>query len=399
MEEKSTSTERIRIGIYGSTNSGKSTLLNALTGQNIALVSEQKGTTTDPIRKAMEIPSIGPVLWIDTPGFDDPSALGKERENLAHSTVDEVDLALLLLSNGSDSDAQWISLFRQKGTPFLLLLAQRDRHPYREQEIEALHQKWGVAPYPVSALIEEDMRWLQSTIAERLKEKSEPRTITGELCPPGSLVMLVMPQDASAPKGRLILPQVQTIRELLDKQCTTLCVTPEAFVPSLGTLARMPDLIITDSQVFNFVYSNKPEGVPLTSFSILFAALKGDADLLVEGAHRMKMLSPQSHILIAEACTHAPQNEDIGRVKLPKMLRKKWGDELHIDIKSGKDFPEDLSTYDLIIHCGACMFNRTLVMNRIRQAQEQGVPITNYGMAIAYLNQILDKVVLPSSKK
>lgn len=390
--------ERLRIGIYGASNSGKSTLLNAITGQQTSLVSAEKGTTTDPVRKVMEIPSLGPILWIDTPGFDDPSILGQEREQLAEASLKEVDLALILLSQNEEDD-RWIELLKAKKVPFIPLLPKRDQKQYDESTILAVEKQAEIRPIPFSSRIPQDVDRIIETIDHFFQEKrSQERTITGDLCKAGDLVVLVMPQDASAPKGRLILPQVQTIRELLDKQCTPVCTTPETFLPTLASFAKKPDIIITDSQCFRYVYDHTPKDIPLTSFSILFAALKGDVQEFLDGAKKLSLLSSNARILIAEACTHAPQNEDIGRVKLPMMLRKRWGNDLQIEIRSGKEFPDDLTPYDIIIHCGACMFNRTLVMNRVKLAQAQNVAITNYGMAIAYLTDILDKVVLPTSE-
>lgn len=253
----------------------------------------------------------------------------------------------------------------------------------------------------VSAHNPEDIEKIYQAIAlkiEQSTEQEEERTITGGLVQAGDVVLLVMPQDASAPKGRLILPQVQTIRELLDKGCSIINCTPDSLNRSLEALKEPPTLIITDSQVFKEIYPKVPQASLLTSFSVLMAAYKGDSDLFVAGAKHLSHLPSNAHILIAEACTHAPQGEDIGRVKLPRMLRNKLGHKIKIDIRSGKDFPQDLTPYDLIIHCGACLFHRKIVQTRIAQAMAQAVPITNYGMAIAHLTGILSFVSIPYLK-
>lgn len=388
--------ERLRIGIYGRTNSGKSSLINALTGQTVSLVSERAGTTTDPVRKLMELPGTGAALLIDTPGFEDKTPLGQERERLALSTTDEVDLAILLCSPDMSEELRWMKRFRLRETPVIVVLPKRDIVRYAADDIERVTRITGEVPIPISVSEPDDIALLYERIRTLLTSlRQEERTLTGTLCGKEDVVMLIMPQDESAPKGRLILPQVQTIRELLDKQCTVVCVTPEGMETALGSLRKSPDLIITDSQAFRYVFERKPAESRLTSFSILFAALKGDATIFRDGAKRLESLSPDARILIAEACTHAPRQEDIGRVKLPAMLRRRFGDELQIHIRSGKEFPDDLSGYDLIIHCGACMFNRKLVMSRLAQAVDQGVPMTNYGMAIAQLGGILDSVELP----
>lgn len=388
--------QRLHIGLYGATNAGKSTLMNALAGQSVALVSDLPGTTTDPVRKLMEFPGVGAALLIDTPGFEDLTDLGSERERLAAKTVGEVDIALVLCGQQSGRERDWIARFRAMNTPVVAILSQSDRVEYTSERISELRELSGGEPLVICAMNPADVERVYARVAqEALASHADAPTITGRLCKAGDVVVLVMPQDASAPQGRLILPQVQTIRELLDKHCVVLSVTPESFEAALEALKQPPTLIITDSQAFRQVYDLKPQGVPLTSFSILFAAFKGDAQVFREGAQRLGQLSPTARILIAEACTHAPQNEDIGRVKLPRLLRAKLGESLDIDIRAGKDFPDDLTPYDLVIHCGACMFNRKLVLSRLTLAQEQQVPITNYGMALAWLTGILDKVILP----
>ncbi len=397
MHQKTSQSDRLHIALYGRTNSGKSTLINALTRQTVSLVSDVPGTTTDPVSKAMEVPEVGAVVFIDTPGFDDCTVLGEERVKVSLRSLDRVDIALLLLSESLEAtDKEWLLCLREKEIPTLVLLTKADLYSYGKEELAVLTQTLESDPLIVSAHNPEDIERIYRSIADIVSARGEKEhTITGNLVESGDVVVLVMPQDSSAPKGRLILPQVQTIRELLDKGCVVVSCTPQSLQNSLAALAVLPKLIITDSQVFKEVYPLLPQGALLTSFSVLFASYKGDSDLFVVGANFLDSLGDKSRILIAEACTHAPRNEDIGRVKLPKMLRQKLGEDIQIDICSGADFPDDLSSYDLIIHCGACMFNRKAVQSRIVRAVSQGIPITNYGMAIAALTGILPYVAIP----
>lgn len=390
MQQKPQS-ERIHIAFFGRCNSGKSTLINALTGQQIAVVSDVSGTTTDPVNKAIELPGIGACVLIDTPGFDDTTILGEQRVEQTIKVVDRTDVAVLLLTNRNDSEElRWYKELKAREIPVILLLAQVDKLSNRDEMITIITNDMGQAPIAVSAVTNEGLTELHAALLKA--SQREERTILHGLVERGDTVLLVMPQDASAPKGRLIQPQVQTIRELLDRHCTVVSSTTEGMPAALAALAHPPALIITDSQVFEAVYKLKPEASRLTSFSVLFARYKGDINTFVEGAKMLHLLTPHSRVLIAEACTHIPQNEDIGRVKLPAMLRRKIGDTLHIDVVSGNEFPQDLTSYDLVIHCGACMFNSRHVLNRIARARIQAVPITNYGIAIAALTGILDRI-------
>ncbi len=352
-------TEPYQISFFGATNSGKSTLVNAIAGQKVSLVSDRPGTTTDPVRKRIELPEIGPCVLVDTAGYGDGGELGSERERMTRQVIDSTDVAVLLLS-GNPEDAKWQKELDERDVP---VVAVEDRNV----EFGALIKR-------IAAVL----------------PKVEERFLTGRLVHHGSVVVLVMPQDSEAPKGRIILPQVRVLRELLDRRCIPVCCTPDKLQDALKT---SPDLVITDSQVFGLVNAAIPPEMPLTSFSILLSAEKGDIGVMTEGARAIGGLKDGSRVLIAEACTHVPNTEDIGRVKIPAMLRKKAN--IVVDVSAGNDFPDDLSVYSLIIHCGGCTVNSKLVRSRIRKALLSGVPITNYGLALAYMHGILDRVSLP----
>lgn len=387
------SANRLHVALFGRRNSGKSSLINALTGQDTALVSDIPGTTTDTVSKAMEIQGIGPCLFIDTPGFDDEGELGEMRIIRTLKAIEQTDIALLLCEDEAhEEEKKWMKQLEEKNIPVILLLNKADIRKDIASTLLRIEKDCGQKPLVISAKERTGIKKIHQAILEKLPADFGQQTITGNLVKEGDLVLLVMPQDIQAPKGRLILPQVQTMRELLDKTCLVMSCTTDQIASTLQALSRPPKLIITDSQVFHTVYEQKPADSLLTSFSVLMAGYKGDIHYYIEGASAIDCLTPQSRVLIAEACTHAPATEDIGRVKLPRMLRKKIGEELQIDIVAGTDFPEDLTPYHLIIHCGACMFNRKYVLNRIDNARKQQIPMTNYGVAIAHLNGILDKI-------
>ncbi|MCI8448433.1 MAG: [FeFe] hydrogenase H-cluster maturation GTPase HydF [Eubacterium sp.] len=431
------SADRTHIAFFGRMNSGKSSLVNALAGQEISIVSDVSGTTTDPVKKAMEIHGIGPCVLIDTAGFDDAGDLGDRRVMLARKAAQQADLAVMVISDQCGCDFTyeklWIDLLHRRDTPVIIavnkmredkdaqmsvetagiekdmqICAEEARIDKKMQisaeaagtekdtqllaeKIEALFQK---QPLIVNALTGDGVSRLKAELVNAAPKAEAERFITGSLLCAQDIVMLVMPQDIQAPKGRLILPQVQTLREILDKKCTAICTTTDQMETALAALRQPPKLIITDSQAYKTVYEKKPQASRLTSFSTLFAAYKGDIHYFVKGAHVIDTLTSRDKVLIAECCTHAPLDEDIGREKLPRLLRKKAGEGLRVDIVSGMDFPQDLSEYRLIIQCGACMFNRKYVMSRVEAAKAQNIPMTNYGVAIAHINGILGNIEL-----
>ena len=335
---------------------------------------------------------MGAVVIIDTPGLDDNTTLGEQRIAATRKVLDRTDIAVVLFGEGEDLSIEQALCeeLKRREIPMVGVLAACDRISEPRSVAARIGEVIGIEPICTSATKAEGLDSLRAKLAECRKD--EERLLTQGLCEEGDTVLLVMPQDKQAPKGRLIQPQVQTLRELLDRGCRAMCCTTEDMPEALKALSGAPKLIITDSQVFDAVWKLKPEESLLTSFSVLMARYKGDINAFIEGAKVLATLTEQSRVLIAEACTHAPQNEDIGRVKLPRMLRKRVGEGLAIDIVGGADFPEDLSPYDLIIHCGACMFNRRHVMSRVARAKGANVPITNYGVAIAALMGILNKI-------
>lgn len=391
---------RLHIGLYGKRNSGKSSLVNALTGQHAATVSSVPGTTTDPVYKAMEIKGIGPVVFVDTAGFDDEGELGKLRVDRTRDVARETDIAIVLFRNADMvAELDWMKKFRAQDTPAIPVISRADTLGDNGKALaQLIRQKTGYTPIRVSAMSGRGIAELREEIIRQLPEDFQQGSITGGLAKAGDTVLLVMPQDIQAPKGRLILPQVQTLRELLDKRCTAICCTAADYRRTLSALKEPPRLIITDSQAFRQVHELKPKESLLTSFSVLFAGYKGDIEYFRESAMRLGELSGEARILIAEACTHKPLEEDIGRVKLPRLLRQRLGDGISIDTVAGRDFPKDLTGYDMVIHCGACMFNRKYVLSRVAACRAQKVPMTNYGVAIAYLTGILDEVELPRTE-
>ncbi len=384
---------RLHIAIFGRRNSGKSSLMNAITGQSTSVVSDVLGTTTDIVSRAMEIAPIGACLFIDTPGFDDDGELGTKRVERTQEALQRADIALLLCEEGDMTlERSWSETLRAKSIPYIAIINKSDTRGNTTQLEKTIESTLGATPLVVSATQGVNIDTIKDRILDIMPPSLTRHTIIGDLATKGDVVMLIMPQDKQAPKGRLILPQVQTLRELLDKGCIVVSCTTEDMERSLNSLAAPPKLIITDSQVFGEVYRLKPQESKLTSFSILMAGYKGDIESFVDGAKAIDTLTPSSRVLIAEACTHAPLSEDIGRIKLPRILRQRVGKELTVEVVAGRDFPDDLTPFDLIIHCGGCMFNRKYILNRVAKAQKFNVPITNYGVAIAHIEGILPKV-------
>lgn len=391
--ESTPRSNQLHIGIYGRRNSGKSSLINAITNQEISLVSDVLGTTTDPVYKTMEINGIGPCVFIDTAGIDDQGELGMKRVEKTKLAIDKTDVALIICtSTYLTEEAKWVELLKNKGVSYLTVINKSDLIENIKEVKDAVEKELGSSPFIVSAVNKEGIEELIAGIADHLPADFEKSSIVGDLAVEGDTVLLVMPQDIQAPKGRLILPQVQILRDLLDKKCIVTSVTTDKLDIALASYAQPPKLIITDSQIFDLVCSKKPMESKLTSFSVLFAGYKGDIGYYVDSAKKIDELTKDSKVLIAEACTHVPLAEDIGREQIPRLLRNLVGPELVVDVVCGGDFPEDLTGYDLVIQCGACMFNRKYVMSRIDTARAQNVPMSNYGVAIAHIKGILDKV-------
>ena len=375
--------ERIHIALFGNTNSGKSTLLNYLAGEDIAIVSDTKGTTTDPINKAMEIHGLGPILFIDTAGIDDKTELSDKRVEKSIKLIDKADIFLYLLS--IDDDLTFVENLKKENKPIIYVAPKQDL----DEGAKILKKFKDLDPIPIDKR-SDDRYKLFDKIKNIYQEKEVDKktSITGSLVYEGDTVVLVMPQDKAAPKDRLIKPQVMTIRELIDKNATCISTSLENFENAIKSLKNPPDLIITDSKVFLDVYKLKPKESRLTSFSVLMSGFKGDSDYFIDS---VRVLDHKvNNILIAEVCTHPPIEEDIGTVKIPKMLKAKYPD-VNIDFARGGDFP-NVEKYDLIIECGSCMFNRASVMARVEKCKEKAIPMTNYGITIAYLKGILDKI-------
>ena len=379
--------ERTHIGFFGRRNAGKSSIVNAVTGQDLAVVSDVKGTTTDPVSKAMELLPLGPVMIIDTPGYDDVGELGGLRVKKTRQVLNKTDIAVLVTDGTQplqDTDRELMELFRAKEIPFLVVRNKADLLPVIPEDTE--REIW------VSALEGRKIQELKERIARLRQEAPEKRIIADKLAP-GDLAVLVVPIDKAAPKGRLILPQQQTIRDILEAGAGAIVVRDSELALTLQKLGRDPELVITDSQVFGPVSKIVPRQVPLTSFSILMARYKGLLEEAVRGAAAVAGLRDGDTVLIAEGCTHHRQCDDIGTVKIPGWLRKATGKELNIRVCSGTEFPDDLSGIALVVHCGGCMLNEREVRYRMKCAVDQGVPITNYGILIAHLNGILKRSV------
>lgn len=400
------SSERLHIGFFGRRNAGKSSLVNAFTNQELSVVSEVRGTTTDPVRKSMELLPLGPVVIVDTPGFDDEGALGDLRVRKTRQVLNRIDIAILVVDvkvGLCACEEELLGLIREKELPYLIAYNKcdlLDGLPEEEKDAVHAHAEGRIQDGKpeeerhtvyVSATQRIHIEELKEMTASLVKESTKEKCLVRDLIKPGELVVLVIPIDKAAPKGRLILPQQMVVRDVLDAYACAVCVKENGLAKLLGKLAEKPSLVITDSQVFDRVSKEVPDHIPLTSFSILMARYKGFLDTAVEGAYAIKHLKDGDKILISEGCTHHRQCNDIGTVKLPGWLRAFTGAELIFETSSGGGFPEDLSQYTLIIHCGGCMLTEREMRYRMQCAQDQHIPITNYGTAIAFMHRILDR--------
>ncbi|MDE7359942.1 MAG: [FeFe] hydrogenase H-cluster maturation GTPase HydF [Lachnospiraceae bacterium] len=409
--------ERVHIGFFGRRNAGKSSLLNAVTGQELSVVSEVRGTTTDPVYKAMELLPLGPVMLIDTPGFDDEGTLGEQRVKKTKQVLEKTDIAVLVVDAAegmSACDEELVSLFREREIPYMIALtksdirdsendtmksinsfiAQEEEDPAERQSAKTQGGNEIAGVIYVSAATGEGIRGLKEKLAAMLPDREE-RHLAADLVKPMDIVVLVVPIDSAAPKGRLILPQQQTIRDLLEAGAVPVAVRETELKGALLKLSEKPALVVTDSQAFEEVAAVVPEDIPLTSFSILMARYKGFLKIAAEGVRALDTLKDGDRVLIAEGCTHHRQCDDIGTVKIPRFLKKYTGKDVVIETASGTGFPEDLTPYALVIHCGGCMLNEREVLRRMRFAKRQGVPVTNYGIAIAQMKGILARSIAP----
>ena len=385
-----TASDRVHIGFFGRRNAGKSSVVNAVTGQNLAIVSDVKGTTTDPVYKAMELLPLGPVMIIDTPGIDDEGALGELRIRKTRQVLNKTDVAVLIVDGTEgkkQSDEELIALFRKKGLPYVIV--------YNKADLCAGTAETEPNEIRVSALTGSNIYELKELIARLAATQESKLRIVADLLSPSDFTVLVVPIDKAAPKGRLILPQQQTIRDILEADAVSIVVKENELKNTLEHLGQKPRLVITDSQVFAGVSADTPEDIPLTSFSILFARYKGNLELTVKGIRAIESLKDGDKVLICEGCTHHRQCDDIGTVKIPRWVRQYTGKELRFDFTSGTEFPDELGEYALVVHCGGCMLNEREMKYRLQCAEDQGVPITNYGILMAYINGILKRSLEP----
>ncbi len=384
------SAERVHIGFFGLRNAGKSSLVNAFTGQELSVVSEIRGTTTDPVRKAMELLPLGPVVVIDTPGLDDEGELGELRVKKAREILAKTDLAVLVVDAArgiSSKDRELVKLFEERSLPFVIA--------YNKADLLSERLPLGENSLYISAVTKEGVNALKERLGKFAKSLKNEKRVVADLLSEGDVVVLVIPVDEAAPKGRLILPQQQTMREILDAHCAFVGCQPEELAGVLSSLAKKPKLVITDSQAFGRVSKDVPEDIPMTSFSILFARYKGELSELVKGAAALSKLKEGDRVLISEGCTHHRQCGDIGTVKLPKWIEDFTGVKPEFSFTSGGEFPEDLSGFALVVHCGGCMLNEKEMRRRAEAARASGTPIVNYGIAIAHIHGILKRSLEP----
>ncbi len=400
--QKTPMANRLHIGVYGRRNAGKSSLINMLTNQELAVVSDVPGTTTDPVYKRMELLPLGPVVMIDTAGIDDTGSLGEQRVKKTMEVIRRTDLALLVIepkAGFEDFEKDLLARFKKAEIPVIIVINKIDLLEDVKKMVDQINiqvnDNYGGKVIAVSARKGEGKEKLWDLIAEEAPEDYEGPFIIGDLIDPGDTVILVTPIDQAAPKGRLILPQVQTIRDVLDHDGIAVVSKESELKEALQNLNEKPRIVVTDSQAFAGVDDKVPDDILLTSFSILFARFKGDLEIFLEGAKRLKKLQPNARVLIVEACTHRRTCEDIGTVKIPGWLKAKVGDDLQFDNVSGREYLDDLKKYDLVLHCGGCMLNRKEILSRIYEAREEGVPVINFGMAIAQMHGILDRALKP----
>lgn len=383
--------ERVHIGIFGKRNAGKSSLINAVTGQNLAVVSSVAGTTTDPVVKSMELLPLGPVLFIDTPGLDDVGELGKMRVEKSYQALNKTDIVLLAVDGKTgltEDDRILINHIKQRNIPFIIVMTKSD-----EVSNHVILNEFAENTIWVSSKTGENIWELKELTAKLLPSVIKTNRIVGDLLLPGDFVVLVVPIDSAAPKGRLILPQQQTIRDILEADAVSIVVKETELEETLKNIGKKPKLVITDSQAFAKVSKITPDDIMLTSFSILFARYKGDLETAVQGAKALETLNEGDKILISEGCTHHRQCEDIGTVKLPRWIEEYTGKKFVFNFSSGTEFPEDLSAYKMIVHCGACTLNEREVKYRLHNARNQNIPITNYGILISYMQKILTRCI------
>lgn len=381
--------ERIHIGIFGRRNAGKSSIINAMTGQNLAIVSDVAGTTTDPVLKAMELLPLGPVVIIDTPGLDDEGELGKLRVQKAYQVLNKTDIAVVVIDGSvgrTAADVAILERIREKNIPYIIVKNKSDLQAAEQDEENEIS---------VSAKTGQNIYELKERITALVPKEDMTRKIVGDLLEPNDLAVLVVPIDSAAPKGRLILPQQQTIRDILEAGAVSVVTRDHELKETLASIGRKPRLVITDSQIFGRVSKEVPADIQLTSFSILMARYKGNLEPNVKGARALEQLQDGDTVLISEGCTHHRQCEDIGTVKLPRWIREHTGKDLQFAFTSGTEFPLDLSPYKLIVHCGGCMLNEREMKYRLKCAEDQGIPMTNYGICIAYINGILERSLAP----
>ena len=389
---------RIHIALFGKTNVGKSSIINALTDQNISLVSKVKGTTTDPVYKAMELMALGPVVFIDTAGLDDDTELGKLREEKTVEVLNKTDIALIIIDSTSgitDFDANITNRIKEKNIPVIGILNKIDLKDTSDEELIVFEKDLGIELIKVSANTGLGILDIKNALIKSVPNEEDRFKIVGDLVAPGDFVVLVTPIDKAAPKGRLILPQQQVIRDILESDAISIITKEFELKETLQNLNKKPSLVITDSQVFLKVAADTPRDIPLTSFSILLARYKGDLKELVRGASAIRKLKDGDKILIAESCTHHRQSDDIGKVKIPRWLRQNTGKDLQFEFSSGFTFPKNIKDYALIVHCAGCMLNRRAMLHRISEAVDAHVPIVNYGILIAYVQGILERTLAP----